>query len=109
MGEPVRIHKDLYESGRWASMSFASQMANIGSEVSRACNAKNSGNIKRLNNSFDRALDLLDMTIELSSGSRLKELCRLREVMCDFFVGENLYKSDSYLMTHYFDVFAFVK
>ena len=90
-------------------MPFSKQVANIGSEVSRACRWKHKGSVERMNNAFDRALDLLDMTVECVSGTKRRELLRLREVMCDYFVGDNIYGSNDYLMTHYFDVFAFVK
>ena len=36
MDESMIRHKELAESGRWAALSFAEQMANVGSEVFRA-------------------------------------------------------------------------
>ena len=100
-------HKRLQESGKWAAMSFAEQMANIGSEVSRACRWKEKGRPEMMSHAFDRCLELLDFTIALSKGPRLRELTRAREVLCDYFVDENIYHSTSEGWLRYFDAFAF--
>lgn len=54
-------------------------------------------------------MKLLNLTIALSHGPWLRELLRAREVMCDFFAGDNVYQSTTQQMTRYYDVFAFVK
>lgn len=78
-------HKDL-DNGRWAGIPFCLQMRNIGSEVSRSLKwfGKNE---KRLQTSFERALELFDLTIECAKpySGRLKEVCRAREEFCDYF------------------------
>ena len=56
-------HKGLAESGRWAEMPFAQQMANIGSEVFRAGKWKEKEKTERAQNAADRALELLDFTV----------------------------------------------
>ena len=101
-------HKEL-SNGRWAEMSLAEQMANIGSEVSRALNwqkkEKKELSIKALN----RALELLDMTISsITKYSKLKELFRLREALIDFFYGANEFASSELLWRKYFDHFAYL-
>ena len=52
-------HRQLAE-GRWFSMPFVEQMANIGSEVERALNWKTRNNTAYCQQAFERALELLD-------------------------------------------------
>ena len=56
-------HKDL-AAGRWAQMSLAEQMLNIGSEVSRANRWKAKGNEEQCHRAADRALELVSLTID---------------------------------------------
>jgi hypothetical protein len=82
-------HQDL-ASGRWASMSFMEQMANIGSEVERALNWKERGNKPYSDRAFERSLELVDLTLGSVRGvPRLKELARTREALVDFFARVN--------------------
>ena len=100
-------HKSLAESERWFKMPLAQQMANVGSEVCRAAKWKEKENHDRTASAADRALELLDFTI-LSvqrSGKRLTELTRLREVLCDYFYGENSYGSTEESLNRYFRPF----
>jgi hypothetical protein len=83
------IHKELV-SGRWAQMNFMEQLANVGSEVSRASKWKKKENEEHAQNSFERALELLDLTISHSPRyTATKELCRVREEMCKHFYESN--------------------
>lgn len=109
MDQGMISHPSLHADGRWAAMSFAQQMGNIGSEVSRACKWKEKHRPEMMEKAFYRGLELLDLTIALSHGPRLRELLRAREVMCDFFAGDNVYQSTPRQMTRYYDIFAFVK
>ncbi len=100
-------HKELAE-GRWAEMPFCEQMANVGSEVNRALNwqkkGKNDFSLKAIN----RALELLDFTIEpVKKYSRLKELLRVKEALIDFFYGSNEFASSEALWRKYFDHFNY--
>ncbi len=99
-------HKEL-ASGRWFELSFFEQMANIGSEIVRAINwrAKNREySIK----SVERALELLDLTIEdTKNKKRLRELTRLREVLVDYFYFDNEYSSSDKLWENYFFAFSY--
>ena len=106
MGEINYIHKDL-ASGRWAKMPFYLQMGNIGSEVSRALKAKETGNEKRLDGAIVRALELFDLSLECHTGPKLKELCRAREEFCDYFCGNNEFKTDPVKMMRYYDAFVY--
>jgi hypothetical protein len=101
-------HKDL-SSGRWAEMPLAEQMANIGSEVSRALNWQKKDKKDLSQKAFNRALELIDMTIApMKKYSRLKELFRMREALVDFFCGTNQFCSSELLWRKYFDHFAYL-
>jgi hypothetical protein len=106
MGEKVNVrHKEL-ASGKWAMMSLTEQMANIGSEISRALNWQNKGNMEYCRKSASRALELLDLSLACAeSYPRLKELARLREAIVDYFFGENEYSSSEHMWRRYFDYF----
>jgi hypothetical protein len=98
------VHKNLAE-GRWNVISFAEQMANIGAEIGRTINwKKKDEKISRL--AFERGLELLDLTIEDEKNrKKLKELCRLREVLTDYFMGQNEYGSSDEKWNNYFYFF----
>lgn len=104
-------HRDL-ASGRWAEMSFASQMGNIGSEVSRAIRWKKKNNKERMNSCVERALELIDLSIDAyamkdkQSSAKLKEILRCREELCNYFFDEKDYICEEEKMMHYFDSFA---
>ena len=106
MGERLNLqHKELAQ-GRWAKMSFCEQMANIGSEVSRALNWQKKGNQDLSRKALYRALELIDLTKPcLKKYSRLKEICRVREALVDFFYGVNQFVSSELLWRRYFDYF----
>jgi hypothetical protein len=96
-------------SGRWAEMPLAEQMANVGSEVSRALNWQKKGNNDLSQRAFNRALELLDMTIApIKKYSRLRELFRVREALVDFFYGANNFSSSELLWRKYFDHFTYL-
>lgn len=83
------------------------QLANVGSEVGRALKAKAKGDERQLQRCFERALELLDLTIaDPKHQKRLKELCRLREVICDYFFGGNTFQSTPPLLENYFTYLA---
>lgn len=85
------LHKDLAK-GRWYSLSVLEQLGNIGSEVSRALNGKERGDQAMMQNAMYRALELIDLTVADEKWHfRLKELLRIREVLCDYFFGDNIY------------------
>ncbi len=101
-------HKELAESGRWQELPFAQQMANIGSEVFRAGKWKMKGKTDRCLSATDRALELLDFTVECKerSSQGRRELLRLREILCDYFYGENQFHSSPEILNKYFDPFS---
>ncbi len=100
-------HKDL-AAGLWQKLSFVEQMANIGSEVERALAWKAKNNAEYSQKAFERALELIDLSLESVKGfSRLKELARVREAFVDFFDGRNEFKTTEKLWRNYFLNFAF--
>ena len=95
------IHKKLAKGG-WHKLTFFEQMANIGSEVERAIKWKTKDNRNYSRLSFERVLELLDLTIDGAKKSRLKELTRLREVLVDYFAYKNIYRSSEKNLHNYF-------
>lgn len=100
------IHKEL-ASGRWQSFSFLQQMGNIGSEIDRTIHWKQNNEPALSQGAFERVLELLDLTIQdQKNRSRLRELCRVRETLVDYFMYDNLYGSSDELWHRYFYFFA---
>lgn len=99
-------HKEL-AAGRWGKLRFLEQMAHIGSEVERALNWKAKNNLTRAAKAFERALELLDMTLDCPHNRlRFKEIARVREIWVDFFWGENQFVSSESSLRKYFLQFA---
>lgn len=100
-------HKEL-AAGRWFTFSLAEQLAHVGSEVSRTISARARGDTDSGRRAFKRMLELLDLTIaDLRWRKRLKELTRLREVLCDYFVGDNQYRATAESLNNYFLAFTY--
>ena len=98
------IHKELAASGRWQKFSLMEQLANVGTDVARAINGKKKGDLEYSTMAFYSALELLDLTIgdPKNKGHRRKELCRVREVLIDYFLCDNEYGSTDELWHSYF-------
>ena len=103
----MTMHAGL-ASGRWWTLTLAEQLGNAGADVGRAVRARQEGDQGRFDAALDRALELLDLTLADPrwSGPRLREIARTREVVCDFLVGDNLYRSTPELLDAYFLAFA---
>ena len=100
-------HKQL-ASGRWNELSFVEQMANVGSEVARAISWKNKNNAGYSQRAFERALELLDLTLEdKKNRNRLREIARVREALVDYFAFGNTYQSSDKMWRDYFYCFNF--
>ena len=96
------IHKNL-ASGRWQKLTFYEQMANIGAEVGRTINWRKKNNHQYSQKAFERALELVDLTLrDKKNKKRLKELVSLKEVLVDYFLGDNIYSSSDELWDKYF-------
>lgn len=107
------IHASLAD-GRWETLPLPRQMGNIGSEISRALRWKSKDNRERMTACVDRALELLDLSLRWAQREQnraehpgaLRELTRLREVICDYFLCDNAYAADADGLLRYFDQFA---
>jgi hypothetical protein len=104
----MTLHASL-ASGRWWTLTLAEQLANSGADVGRAIRAKAARDDVRFVAALDRCLELLDLTMADPrwAGPRLREIARVREVVCDFLVGDNVYGSTPESLDGYFMAFAF--
>jgi hypothetical protein len=92
---------------RWREMSLVAQLGNVGSEVARSSRAKAQGNQSRHDLALARALELFDLTLgDPRWQGRRKEIARAREVVCDFLVGDNEYRSTAASLDAYFLPYA---
>ena len=95
-------HQEL-ASGRWNELSLLEQMGNIGSEVERALKWKKKNNSDYCMRAFERALELLDLTLASPNNRlRLKEIARTREILVDFFYFDNQYQTSGEFLSSYF-------
>jgi hypothetical protein len=100
-------HKELSQ-GKWQKLSLIEQMANIGSEVERAINWKNKNDKNYSQLAFERALELIDLTMaDKKNRRRLNEIARVRESLADYFAGSNQYSSSDQGWKNYFYAFGF--
>lgn len=102
------IHQDLIET-RWFELSLIEQMANIGCDVDRAIRWKNKGDFESSTKAFERALELLFLTIaDKKNRKQLKELCRVKWAVADYFVGDNLFGFTDEALHKYFFNFNYM-
>ena len=93
---------------RWAQLSIYEQLGNVSSEVGRAINATRAGKEKRAQGAIDRAVDLLDATIEVliqQKSPRVKEVLRAREEFLRLFY-DGTFDEDADNIAKYFNLFA---
>ena len=80
---------------RWQILTFYQQMGNIASELSRAIKFKNQNDTEHMNFSLMRLMELMDLTIDdKKNKSRLRELCRFKEVLSDWYCQTHVYDVD---------------
>ena len=89
---------------RWRLLTLPEQLGNVGSEVERVINWRNRNKLELATSALYRTLDLLDLTINDPRwvGGKRKELTRIREILCDMFVGNNLYNTSPDFLRRYF-------
>lgn len=100
----VKIHTGLTLE-RWCKFSLNEQLANVGCDVSRAIRGKNEGDFEFSQQSLFRALELIDLTVADPKHRKkgvLKEVLRVREILVDYFMYDNDYKSDDTFLDNYF-------
>ncbi len=99
------FHADLAD--RWPTFSLFEQMANIGAEVGRTINWKRKAREEMSRNALYRALELIDFSVaDPKNKNSLKEILRMREVLLDYVVGDNVYKSTEKDWERYFYYFT---
>lgn len=99
------MHKSL-ANGRWFQFSLVEQLANIGSDVIRTISWKNKGDVEYSKAALFRALELIDLTVaDPKNRKRLKEILRMRELLVDYFLYDNIYKSTDEQWENYFMFF----
>lgn len=102
------IHKTL-AGGRWFELSIAEQLANVGCDIDRAIRWRDKGDLNYSRSAFERALELLQFTIaDPKNKKRLKELCRAKEALIDYFVYDNQYCSTDEAWQKYFFNFNYM-
>lgn len=91
----------------WGQRPICEQMANIGAEVGRAISWKKKDK-RYAQMAFYRALDLLAQTkSDPKNKGRLSELCRLYEMLADWWLGNPLYHSTDKDWEKYFYEFNY--
>jgi hypothetical protein len=96
------VYKNLAD-GRWFELSLMEQLANIGCDVDRAIRWKNRGDTLYSDDALKRAFELLYLTIKDSKNrKRLKEIGRVKELLLDYFMGDNIYSSTDDMWHKYF-------
>ena len=76
----LKFHKNL-DTKKWNKFSKSQQILMIANELNRAKNWIIKGDLDEVNNCYERAFELLDLTISLTTRKNLlKELLRFREI-----------------------------
>ena len=102
------IHKTLFKE-RWFNFSLFEQLGNIGAEYNRFAYWRGEGDEKNAESSFERMLELIDLTIEgAEQKASLKEILRLREAVCGQFVKTTEFEVSTQTLQNYFLQFALV-
>ncbi|MEM5810050.1 MAG: hypothetical protein QW156_04150 [Candidatus Aenigmatarchaeota archaeon] len=77
----LKSHKNLTPE-RWKNFSLAQQILMIANEINRAKNCLHKGYVNEAKNSYERAFELLDLTISTTEKYNLiRELLRFREIL----------------------------
>ncbi len=99
------LHKN-FSRDDWFRRPVEEQMSNVGSEIERALDFARKKDEKMKLASLYRGLELLYYTIEDDKNkSSLKELCRLYEMLGEYFVGKNLFNLTEEWLRRYFRFF----
>jgi hypothetical protein len=92
---------------RWHTLPLVEQLANVGSEIERSLSWASRGNPEYSQKALERGLELLGLTIgDPKYQGRRRELTRLREVLLDYFLGDNEFGSTPQSWHSYFHPYA---
>lgn len=90
-------------------MGINEQMANVGAEVGRAWARKSAGDADGFEEAIARMVELLDMAKSdprwVRTGT-LREICRVKEFVLEWLIGDNPYRFDAAGVDAYFGTFA---
>ena len=102
------IHGQDFKN-RWYQFDLSMQLANIGSEFSRAMKCKNKDE-KLFWGAVERFLELINLSIidPRLTKSEKQEIRYVKEVACDKFLGTNEYGGSVESLQKYFDDFALI-
>ena len=95
-------HNDL-SLEQWQRLSFEYQLGNIGSEITRARAWEEKGDHEQRNRALERALELIDLTLQCTQAGELKIL---RAVAHDKLAMKNTYDCPLDALENYFLPFA---
>jgi len=85
------IHHKTLTKEKWSKYPFYKQLLMIANELNRAKNMIAAGDFKETGNCYERAFELIDVTVALLPRRNiLRELLRLRDVMAGMY-SENKY------------------
>ncbi len=105
MDQSGLIHKNIMDDDKWIRMPLNMQMGNIGAEISRLTHWKRKGNQRNVDASWERALELIDLTvyglIKTDKSYRMRELLILRELLCDYAGDFGEYHTDGEVLADY--------
>ncbi len=84
----LKLHKNL-KPERWGKFSVKQRELMIANELNRAKNWIERNDLEEVKNCYERALELLDLTVEVTKNrNRLREYLRLREIIGKLYVGK---------------------
>src|SRR3989344_5784479 len=105
LNQPIALTDQTVKT--WNQRTTMEQMANIGAEIGRTINWKKKDK-KYAQLAFFRALELLQQTkSDPKNRSKLSELCRLYELLVDWWLGNPVYQSDDQEWEKYFYAFNY--
>jgi len=85
----LKLHKNL-KPERWGKFSARQRELMIANELNRAKNWIAKNDLEGVNNCYERALELLYLTIEITKDkNRLREYLRLQEMMGKLYIEKN--------------------
>lgn len=103
------VHHKRLTPERWNRYTLMEQLANVGADIDRTINWRNKNDSDYSKDAFERVLELLNLTILDPKHSRptRKELVRTRELLIDYFVYDNIYKTNDKIWHDYFFQFSY--
>jgi len=84
----LTLHKTLTQD-KWEKFNPSNQLLMISNEINRAINWIKKKDWDEVDNCYERAFELLDITISVTGRkNKLKELLRLREVLSSQYISK---------------------